>query len=64
VSIGDGVSKEPGDTGEVLAQHLVTTGETVYDINPKWTAAGRRRARKPGKNDPLDARAVALVSGP
>jgi len=50
--------------GRGLAQHLVTTGETVYDINPKWTAAGRRRARKPGKNDPLDARAVALVSGP
>jgi len=47
--------------GRGLAQHCVTTGETVYDINPRWTAAGRRRARKPGKNDPLDARAVALV---
>jgi transposase len=47
--------------GRGLAQLFVATGETVYDINPRWTAGGRRRARKPGKNDPLDARAVALV---
>jgi transposase len=46
--------------GRGLAQHCVAAGETVYEINPRWTAAGRRRARKPGKNDPLDARAVAL----
>ncbi len=59
VSIGDGVEGAWG-YGRGLAQHCVTTGETVYDINPRWTAAGRRRARKPGKNDPLDARAVAL----
>ncbi len=27
------------------AQHLVAAGETVYDINPRWTAGERRRAR-------------------
>ena len=46
--------------GRGLAQHLVERGETVFEINPRWTAAGRRRARKPGKTDRLDARAVAL----
>jgi len=44
-----------------LAQHLVAAGETVYDINPRWTAGERRQARRPGKSDRLDARAVALV---
>ena len=47
--------------GRGLAQHLVALGETVYDINPRWTAAHRRSARKPGKTDKLDARAVALL---
>ena len=47
--------------GRNLAQHLVAVGETVFDINPRWTAGGRRRARKPGKTDRLDARAVALL---
>lgn len=47
--------------GRGLAQHLVTSGETVYEVNARWTALGRRRARKPGKTDPLDARAVALL---
>ncbi len=47
--------------GKGLAQHLVARGDTVYDINARWTAAGRRRAKQPGKSDPLDARAVALV---
>jgi transposase len=46
--------------GRGLAQYLVGLGETVYDINPRWTAHGRR-ARQPGKNDRLDAQAVALV---
>ena len=46
--------------GRGLAQHLVERGEAVFEINPRWTAAGRRRARKPGKTDRLDARAVAL----
>jgi transposase len=47
--------------GRGLAQHLVAQGETVYDINPRWTAQGRRRARKLGKSDRLDAQAVALL---
>ena len=47
--------------GRNLAQHLVAAGETVYEVNPRWTAMGRRRARRPGKTDRLDARAVALL---
>jgi len=47
--------------GRNLAQHLVAAGETVYEVNPRWTALGRRRARRPGKTDRLDARAVALL---
>src|SRR5439155_25627417 len=47
--------------GRGLAQHLVADSETVYEVNARWTAAGRRRAKRPGKSDPLDARAVALV---
>jgi transposase len=47
--------------GRGLAQHLVAQGEVVYDINPRWTAQGRRRARKAGKSDRLDAQAVALL---
>jgi transposase len=50
-----------GNYGRGLAQYLVGQGETVYDINPRWTAAERQRARQPGKSDRLDARAVALV---
>jgi transposase len=47
--------------GRGLAQHLVATDAEVYEINPRWTAAGRRGARDRGKNDRLDARAVALL---
>jgi len=46
--------------GRGLAQHLVSTSETVYEINSRWTAFGRRRGKKPDKSDRLDARAVAL----
>ncbi len=45
--------------GRGLAQHLVEAGETVYEVNSRWTAAGRRRARQTAKTDRLDARAVA-----
>lgn len=45
--------------GRGLGQHLVGAGETVYEVNPRWTAAGRRRARQMAKTDRLDARAVA-----
>jgi transposase len=37
--------------GRGLAQHLVALGETVFDINPRWTALRRRSARRPGKTD-------------
>jgi transposase len=47
--------------GRGLAQHLVALGETVFDINPRWTALRRRSARRPGKTDRLDASAVALL---
>ncbi len=45
--------------GRGLAQFLVGGGAEVYEINPRWTAEGRRRARRPDKTDRLDARAVA-----
>src|SRR5919202_3513090 len=47
--------------GRGLAQHLVASGEVVYEVNPRWTALGRRSARKAGKSDPLDAHAVAVL---
>ena len=46
--------------GRGLAQHLVGRGETVYEINARWTAMRRRSAHKPGKTDQLDASAIAL----
>ncbi len=50
-----------GNYGQGLAQHLVRARETVYEVNPRLTAQGRRRARKQDKNDRLDAQAVAGV---
>ncbi len=50
-----------GNYGRGLAQALVEAGETVYEINPRWTAQTRRSARKPGKTDRLDAQAVAYL---
>ncbi len=47
--------------GRQLAQHLVAGAEIVYEINPRWTAFSRRRGRRQGKTDSLDARAVALL---
>ena len=47
--------------GRGLAQFLVAQHETVFEVNPRWTAKERRRARKPGKNDRLDAHAVAKL---
>ncbi len=46
--------------GRGLAQHLITTGAAVVAVHPRWTAAGRRRARRRDKHDRLDAQAVAL----
>jgi transposase len=48
-----------GGYGRGLAQTLLAVGEAVHDINPRWTAASRRRSRHPGKSDRLDALAVA-----
>lgn len=47
--------------GRGLAQALVADGAEVYDINPRWTAAGRWRARRTDKNDRRDAQAIALL---
>ena len=47
--------------GRGLAQFLVKTQETVLEINPRWTAQTRRRARQRDKSDRLDARAVASL---
>jgi transposase len=47
--------------GRGLAQHLVAAGETAYEVSPRWTAAARKRARRPGKSDALDALAVARL---
>jgi transposase len=46
--------------GRGLAQNLVIAGETVYEINARWTALRRRSAHRPGKTDQLDAHAIAL----
>lgn len=46
--------------GRGLARHLVALGECVFEVNARWTAAGRRTARKSDKTDQLDARAIAL----
>ena len=48
--------------GRGLAQHLVAIGERVYDINPRWTAQERRRARNRSKSDWRDAQAIALYT--
>jgi transposase len=45
--------------GRQLAQRLVERGERVHEVNTRWTAAGRLRARRIDKSDRLDARAVA-----
>lgn len=48
-----------GGYGRGLAQALVEAGETVYEVNPRLTAALRQRARRRDKSDRLDAQAVA-----
>ena len=48
-----------GNYGRGLAQRLVEAGETVYEVNSRWTALRRRGARRRGKSDRLDAHAVA-----
>src|SRR4051794_10812852 len=48
------------DYGRGLAQQLGAAGAAVSEVNPRWTAEGRRHARRSDKNDRLDARAIAL----
>lgn len=50
-----------GNYGKGLAQYLVAHDEMVVEVNPRLTAAERRRARKQDKNDRLDAQAVAMA---
>jgi len=47
--------------GRGLAQFLVAQHERVFEVNPRWTAERRRRGRKSGKSDRLDAHAVAKL---
>lgn len=46
--------------GRGLSQYLVENGVSVFEVNSRWTALGRRGARKTDKSDRLDARAVAM----
>jgi Transposase len=46
--------------GRGLAQHLLARQELVSEVNLRWTAMVRVRARRSDKSDRLDARAVAL----
>ena len=46
--------------GRGLSQYLIGVGETVFEVNSRWTALGRQVARRRDKSDRLDARAVAL----
>ena len=48
-----------GGYGRGLAQRLADLSEAVYEVNSRWTASGRRRARNAEKTDALDATAVA-----
>lgn len=47
--------------GRGLAQVLAAASETVYEVNARLTAWGRRGAKKPDKSDRLDAQAVARI---
>ncbi len=49
--------------GRGLAQDLVAAGAEVYEVSPRWTAAGRQRARRRDKNDRLDAQPSRSSSG-
>jgi transposase len=52
-----------GGVGVQLAQRLVADGETVVDVPPKLSTRARIFDRGHGrKNDPVDARTVAVVA--
>jgi transposase len=48
--------------GLALTRLLLAAGERVVDVAPTLTAAGRRRGRARGKDDRIDAIAVARVA--
>ena len=39
----------------------MAASQRVYEVNPRWTALGRKRARKSDKTDRLDALAIAQM---
>jgi transposase len=45
-----------------LERALLGAGERVIRVPPSLTGESRRSSRTPGKSDPIDARAVALVA--
>lgn len=51
-----------GSYGAGLAKCLAARGFTVYEINPRWTAHGRRSARRRDKSDDDDALSIARVA--
>lgn len=48
--------------GRTLTQRLLAAGETVVDVPTTLTAEGRRRSRRPGKDDEGDAVVIARVA--
>ena len=48
--------------GRTLTQQLLAAGETVVDVATGLTAEGRRRSRRPGKDDEGDAVVIARVA--
>jgi transposase len=48
--------------GRTLTQRLLAAGETVVDVATTLTAEGRRRSRRPGKDDEGDALVIARVA--
>jgi hypothetical protein len=51
-----------GGLGYLLAQQLVAAGERVVDVQPKLAARVRLLATGTNKNDPNDARSVAVAA--
>jgi transposase len=48
--------------GRTLTLRLLAAGETVVDVATNLTAEGRRRSRRPGKDDEGDAVVIARVA--
>ena len=52
-----------GGLGHLLAQQLLAAGERVLDVPPKLAARVRLlQAGNTGKNDPNDARSIAVAA--